>query len=142
MNSFPWAAGYDLPREDMHVLLCEDCVDQGRLILKLLQLARFEVTLECNGQSAVDAIKKDPHLYQAVVMDFQMPKMDGLVATQLLRQLGYGGRIIAVTAHGSEKLRRDWFAAGCDVYLQKPLTREELVDAIQARMLSPAMVSV
>ena len=88
------------------VLLAEDSLDQGRLILKFLQLAGAEVTLECNGQAAVDAVQKSPALFDAVVMDFQMPGMDGVDATRQLRALGYAGTIIAITAFGSEELKQ------------------------------------
>ena len=116
--------------ERQQVLLVEDCVDQGRLYLKFLQTAGAEVTLECNGQSAVDAIRKSPTLFDAVVMDFKMPEMDGLDATKQLRELGYSGAIIAVTAFGSEELNQAWFQAGYDEYLEKPLNKQELIGAV------------
>ena len=116
--------------ERQQVLLVEDCADQGRLYLKFLQTAGAEVTLECNGQSAVDAIRKSPTLFDAVVMDFQLSGMDGLDATKQLRELGYSGAIIAVTAFGSEELNQVWFQAGCDEYLEKPLNKQELIGAV------------
>ncbi len=120
----------DTPLEGLQVLLAEDCVDQGRLYLKFLESAGAEVTLECNGQSAVDTVRKTPTLFDAVVMDFQMPEMDGLYATRQLRELGYSGAIIAATAFGSEELKESWFEAGCDDYLEKPLKKHELINAI------------
>ncbi len=105
-------------------------MDQGRLYLKFLQVAGAEVTLECNGQSAVDAIRKSPSLFDAVVMDFQMPEMDGIESTRRLRELGYRGAIIAVTAFGSGELRQSWFQAGCDEFLEKPLNEQEFISAV------------
>ena len=116
--------------EGLQVLLAEDCVDQGRLYLKFLQVAGAGVTLECNGQSAVHAVRKSPTLFDAVVMDFEMPEMDGLDATRQLREIGYSGAIIAVTAFGSEKLKQSCFQAGCDDYLKKPMNKHELISAV------------
>ncbi|MBT6157509.1 MAG: response regulator [Planctomycetaceae bacterium] len=112
------------------VLLAEDCVDQGRLYLRFLERAGTDVTLECSGQSAVDAVEKSPTRFDAVVMDFQMPELDGLEATERLRALGYTGPIIAVTAFSSEELRLAWFKAGCDEFLEKPLTKATLIKTV------------
>jgi CheY-like chemotaxis protein len=116
--------------EGRQVLLAEDCVDQGRLYLRFLERAGAVVTLECSGQSAVDAIQKSPTCFDAVVMDFQMPKLDGLDATRQLRELGFTAPIIAVTAFASDDLKSSWFEAGCDEFLEKPLTKETLIDAV------------
>ena len=105
-------------------------MDQGRLYLNFLQIAGAEVTLECNGQSALHAVRKAPTRFDAVVMDFRMPKMHGLKATQQLREIGYSGVIVAMTAFGSEELRQSWFQAGCTEYLNKPLSEQELIQAV------------
>lgn len=120
----------DQPLKGLHVLLAEDCVDQGRLYLRFIQKAGAEVTLECNGQSAVDAVRDSLEVYDAIVMDFQMPELDGLDATRQLRDLGYRGAILAMTAFGSLDLKRSWFEAGCDDFLEKPLKKHELTQAI------------
>lgn len=120
--------------EGLKVLLVEDCMDQGRLYLRFLQMAGAEVTLECSGRSAVDAVRKSPTLFDAIVMDFEIPEMDGIECTRKLRELGYGGSIIAVTAFGSEELEQSWFQAGCDEYLQKPLKKSELIIAVLHHM--------
>ena len=116
--------------EGKQVLLAEDSVDQSRLYLMFLQRAGADVTLECNGQSAVDAVVKSPMLFDAVVMDFQMPELDGLDATRQLRELGYRGAIIAVTAFSSDELKQSWFQTGCDDFLEKPLDATMLVSAV------------
>ena len=116
--------------EGQRVLLAEDCPDQGRLYLEFLRQAGAEVTLECSGQSAVDAVRKMPTHYDAVVMDFQMPELDGLDATKQLRELGYSGPIIAVTAFGSDELRSSWRQAGCVDFLEKPLDQHKFVGTV------------
>lgn len=123
------------PLEELRVLLAEDCVDQQRLYLKFLRDAGADVVLECNGNAAIDAARKTPAAFDAVVMDFRMPELDGLEATRGLRELGYYGPIIAVTAHASPELEQAWYQAGCDSFLTKPLQKRELVGAI-ARLAS------
>ncbi len=129
MTTLPTSLG-TLALEHQQVLLVEDCPDQGRLYLTFLQQAGAEVALECSGESAVDAVRKSPTRFDAVVMDFQMGHMDGLVATRRLRQLEYRGAIIAVTAYGSHALMQSWFQAGCNEFLNKPLVKVELISAI------------
>jgi CheY-like chemotaxis protein len=124
-----------LPLEGKQILLVEDCPDQGRLYLKFLQLAGAEVTLECTGHSAVDAVRKSPTLYDVVVLDFQMPEMDGLDATTKMRDLDYRGAIIAVTAHGSEELKQAWFKVGCNEFLEKPFDYSKLISTLELHML-------
>ena len=118
------------PVDSLHVLLTEDCPDQGRLYLKFLQMAGAEVTLECSGRSAVDVVRKTPTLFDVIIMDFQMPEIDGIESTKQMRELGYEGPIIAMTAFGSEELKQSWFQAGCNEYLEKPLMKSELLVAV------------
>jgi CheY-like chemotaxis protein len=129
-ESQPDLASKDLALYGRQVLLVEDCPDQGRLYLKFLQCAGAEVTLECTSQSAVDTVRKAPDLFDSVVMDFQMPELDGLDATRQLRGIGYQGTIIGVTAFNSEDLRTSWFHAGCNDLLDKPLAHSALIHAI------------
>jgi two-component system sensor histidine kinase/response regulator len=124
------ASQESLPLDGRQVLLVEDCPDQGRLYLKFLQSAGADVTLECTGHSAVDAVRRSPTLYDAVVLDFQMPEMDGLNATTRMREQGYRGAILAVTAHGSEELKQAWFEAGCNDFLEKPLEKPTLINTL------------
>ena len=119
------------PLTGMRVLLVEDCPDQGRLYLEILKKAGAQVWLECNGESAVDAVRKAPSRYQAIVMDFQMPGMDGLDATWKIRLLEFNGAIIAFTANATDELRDSWIRAGCDSFLSKPVPRQLLVETIQ-----------
>lgn len=125
------------PLEGLQVLLVEDCADQGRLYLHFLQRAGADVTLECNGSSAVETVKKSQTPFDAVVMDFQMPELDGLEATKKLRELEYGGAIIAVTAYETQELSQRWFLAGCDEFLEKPFDEERLIGAIVKHIATP-----
>ncbi len=124
----------NLPLTGMQILLVEDCPDQGRLYLEVLKNAGAQVWLECNGQSAIDAVRKAISRYHAIVMDFQMPGMDGLDATWKIRLLEFNGAIIAFTMHDSDDLRESWNRAGCDVFLPKPVTPALLIEAVQQQV--------
>ncbi len=120
-------------RLDCRVLLAEDGPDNQRLISLVLEKAGAEVTVAGNGLVAVERVlvaRQQGRPYDVVLMDMQMPVMDGYAATGRLREAGYTGPIIALTAnamHGDEEKCRQ---AGCDDYLSKPIERGKLLDLI------------
>ena len=118
------------PLRGTRVLLVDDCPDQQRVYLHLLAREGAEVDLECNGQSAIDTISKDPQRYDLVLMDLMMPEVDGLSATEKIREIGCQALIVAMTAFGSEELRAKWFAAGCDAFLEKPFPVKYIVNIV------------
>jgi CheY-like chemotaxis protein len=87
------------PLAGMHILVAEDGLDNQRLIAFLLRRARAEVTLAENGQVAYDealAAREGGRAFDAILMDMQMPVLDGYEATRRLRAQGYHGLIIAL----------------------------------------------
>jgi CheY-like chemotaxis protein/anti-sigma regulatory factor (Ser/Thr protein kinase) len=115
------------------VLLAEDAPDIQRLVSLLLRKAGAEVEVVENGQLAVEAALQGTDAarpFDVVLMDMQMPVMDGYRATERLRSSGYRGRIIALTAHAMKEDRQKCLDAGCDEYLPKPIDRERFLAVV------------
>jgi CheY-like chemotaxis protein len=118
-----------------HILLVEDGEDNRRLIALTLEKAGFEVSCAINGAQGVElalSARHEEHPFDLIVMDMQMPVLDGYEATRRLRQEGYEGPIIALTAHAMKGEREKCLAAGCDHYAPKPVNRRELVAKVVA----------
>ena len=117
-------------RLDCRILLAEDGPDNQILIAHLLRNAGAAVTVAENGQIALDlalAARRSGRAYDVIVMDIQMPVMDGCQATRRLREAGYRGPIVALTAHAMTSDRQKCLEAGCDDYTTKPIHRAALL---------------
>jgi PAS domain S-box-containing protein len=118
----------------LNILLVEDSLINQKLAVALLEGEGHRVTVVHNGREAIDAL--DDGGFDLVVMDVQMPEMDGLEATARIRakqrQTGSRTPILAMTAYALKGDRQRCLEAGMDGYIAKPIRAEELFDAIDA----------
>lgn len=124
----------------IRVLLAEDGQDNQRLIALILKAASMAVDIADDGQKACDmalAAAEAGKPYHVILMDMQMPVLDGLKATRQLRQAGYTGAIISLTANAMASDRKLCMDAGCDDFACKPINREKLIETIVAHATRP-----
>ena len=119
----------------VRILVVEDGDTNRRLVGLVLQRAGVEVTMAENGRVGADLALKAP--FDLILMDMQMPVMDGYTAAALLREHGLTTPIIAMTAHAMKGDQDKCLAAGCSGYVTKPIDAELLVLTL-AEMLSDA----
>jgi len=125
------------PKEDViklegKVLLAEDGLDNQRLISLHLRKAGAEVTIADNGRIAVDLTRTQT--FDLIIMDMQMPELDGYGATSELRRRGFKLPIVALTAHAMAEDRARCLQAGCTDYLTKPIDKQQLLATINGHL--------
>jgi CheY-like chemotaxis protein/HPt (histidine-containing phosphotransfer) domain-containing protein len=109
----------------MKVLVCEDVSDNFRLIKYFLEPNQVALDWAPDGKSGI--AKALQTTYDLILMDIQMPCMDGYEATRHLPENGYRGPIIALTGHAMREETDRCLAAGCDDHLTKPIDQNELL---------------
>jgi PAS domain S-box-containing protein len=117
------------------ILLVEDGADNQRLLRMQLGSAGASVVSAVNGQIAVDLATTQP--FDLILMDMQMPVMDGYSATIELRRRGMTIPIIALTAYAMAEDRAKCLAAGCNAYLSKPVAEETLLTTVNQYLGRP-----
>ena len=112
------------------ILVVDDGDTNRKLIRLVLSRAGAEVVMAENGLEAVEATRQ--HDFDMILMDMQMPVMDGYTATGRLRDDGYDRPIVALTAHAMRGDAERCLSAGCSDYLTKPINPEKLLEKISA----------
>ncbi|MCB0404445.1 MAG: MASE1 domain-containing protein [Bdellovibrionales bacterium] len=136
IHEFPRAydEGINLPPRDpgdltgLDILLAEDGPDNQELIRFFLTSSGAHVDVAQNGQEALELARD--HRYDLVLMDIQMPVVDGYSATRSLRAMGYNVPIVALTAHAMVEDKDRCLNAGCNGYITKPVFRDTLIETV------------
>jgi len=138
----------DYPQESLdgyRILLAEDGPDNQRLIAFVLRKAGAEVAVASDGKRAMEsalAARDEGNPYDTILMDMQMPIMDGYEATRALRENDYDGPIIALTANAMAGDRQKCLDAGCNDYQMKPIDRRALIGGILDQIESRVSATV
>lgn len=117
-------------KQSLKVLVAEDNYTNQQVVLRMLRLEDIlNVRIAEDGQEALERVQesmaaKSP--YDLILMDVQMPRLDGRRATRLIRQAGFSAPVVALTAFADEKNEQECFEAGMDFFLEKPIRRKEL----------------
>lgn len=113
-----------LPAGHLNILLAEDHPDNRIIFQNLMSECDIDIAFAEDGRQAVDKALSGDH--DLVLMDIQMPLLDGIGATNALRKAGYRKPIIAITAHAMQNELEQYLKEGFDGYLTKPYSREQL----------------
>jgi CheY-like chemotaxis protein len=119
-------------RHPLRILVAEDNVVNQKLALRLLQQMGYRADIASNGIEAIESIERQP--YDVVLMDVQMPEMDGLAAAREINRRWPDGtrpRIVAMTANAMRGDREECIQAGMDDYVTKPIRVDQLVAALE-----------
>ncbi|WP_245595583.1 MULTISPECIES: response regulator [Ferrimonas] len=121
----------DAPAQQAHILLVEDNLINQQVATELLKSAGYQVSVAENGQVAVDLVKEQE--FDLVLMDIQMPVMDGLTACRTIREFANEQQlpIIAMTAHAMSGDREKSLAAGMNDHITKPIILPELFATVK-----------
>jgi CheY-like chemotaxis protein len=118
----------------LKVLVVDDSPDNQMLIRIILEQADAIVTIAEDGKKALDLIAENP--FDIVLMDIQMPVMDGHEATRTLRARHFHLPIIALTAHAMKEERERCIESGFSEFLAKPVRREEMIEMLKSFVVS------
>ena len=122
------------------ILIAEDSPVNRNVLIAMLEGMEVEIVTVEDGQAAVKAVEDET--FDAILMDWQMPVMDGMEATRRIRSAGHEVPIIALTAHAMPGDREACIQAGCTAYLAKPVGYEALVAELQKYLLPAEALAI
>jgi len=127
-----------VPVTNINILIAEDNSDNQKVVLAILKKSGFSADIANNGMEAVKALCNSP--YDLVFMDMQMPEMDGIEATEIIRKSDSGTlnrlvHIVAMTANVTKEDRQNCLDAGMDDFISKPICPEELLSVIRKQIM-------
>ena len=128
-----WTPGAGALR-GVKILLAEDSIDNQELLRTVLGNVGAEVEVVENGRLAIE--RAQTGTFDVVLMDMNMPEMDGYEATRRLRDRGYQRPILALTANAMSGDCEHCLAAGCDAHLAKPIDRKQLIETVAQYAMS------
>ena len=114
--------------KNLKILVVEDSLDNQVLLQRLLRLAGAQIQIANNGREALEKVSQED--FSLILMDLQMPEMDGYEATRMLRAQGFKKPIIALTAHAMKDERKRCLENGFNEHLSKPVDRDALLKTL------------
>lgn len=123
------------PEKQAKILIAEDAPENRMVLAGFLKSPRFRTTLAENGREAIEAFSYES--YDLVLMDVEMPELNGVEAVRKIRQVEAAGKrpptpVIALSAHAMREYTDKMLDAGCDGYLSKPITKKRLLEEIDS----------
>ncbi|OKL62765.1 Two-component system protein B [Talaromyces atroroseus] len=119
----------------IRVLVAEDNAVNQEVVLRMLKLEDiYDVTIAKDGQEAYETVKaamSEGNKFDLIFMDIQMPNLDGLQSTRLIREMGYSAPIVALSAFAEESNIKDCIDSGMDMFLSKPIRRPALKQVLK-----------
>ncbi|KKK17102.1 hypothetical protein P175DRAFT_0429539 [Aspergillus ochraceoroseus IBT 24754] len=124
----------DEPKK-VRALVAEDNVVNQEVVLRMLALEEvYDVTVVKDGQEAYDTVKanmEEGKVFDLIFMDIQMPNLDGIQSTRLIRQMGYSAPIVALSAFSEDSNIKDCMNSGMDMFISKPIRRPALKQVLR-----------
>jgi len=120
------------------ILLAEDSIENSRLISMILRKAGATVDCAINGYEACAAVRSSGVSFDLILMDLEMPLLDGAAATRQLRAEGFSLPIIGLTAHAFNEAKEKCLDAGCNEFATKPIRRDALLSLVARHLRDPA----